>query len=92
MLSDLGQLEQRARHLYSVSTTTQTNGRTIHQCEIVRDELAEHRAKMRARLAPLAQAVFYFVSDACLLPRIVVRWLKQRMVDLAVIVIHGLII
>ena len=77
MLDNVGQLEQRARHLYSVSMTSQTNGRTIHQCELVRDEMAEARARMRARLAPLAVAVFYFVSDACLLPRIVVEWLKQ---------------
>jgi hypothetical protein len=77
MLSDLGQLEQRARHLYAPAMTSQTNGRTIHQCELVIDEMAEHRARMRARLAPLAQAVFYFVSDLCLLPRIVVQWAKQ---------------
>jgi len=77
MLSDLGQLEQRARHLYSVSTTSQSNGRTVHQCEIVRDEMAEHRARMRAWLAPLAASVFYFVADLCLLPRIVVQWAKQ---------------
>ena len=75
MLSDLGQLEQRARHLYSPAMTTQTNGRTIHQCE--RDELAEARARMRARLAPLAASVFYFVADLCLLPRIARQWLKQ---------------
>jgi hypothetical protein len=55
--------------------TTQTNGRTIHQCE--RDELAEARARMQARLAPLAVAVFYFVADLCLLPRIVAQWAKQ---------------
>ena len=77
MLSDLAQLEQRARHLYSVSMTSQSNGRTVHQCELVHNEMAEARAKMRARLAPLAQAVFYFVADLCLLPRIVVQWLKQ---------------
>lgn len=77
MLSDLGQLEQRARHLYAPAMTSQTNGGTVHQCEIVRDELAEARAKMRARLAPLAVAVFYFVADLCLLPRIVAQWLKQ---------------
>ena len=77
MLSDLGQLEQRARRLYAPSMTSQTNGRTVHQCEVVPDELAEHRARMQARLAPLAQAVFYFVSDLCLLPRIVVEWAKQ---------------
>ena len=77
MLSDLGQLEQRARHLYAPAMTSQSNGRTIHQCELVRDEMAEARAKMRARLAPLAVAVFYFVSDLCLLPRIVMQWAKQ---------------
>ena len=77
MLSDLGQLEQRARHLYAPATTSQTNGRTVHQCELVRDEMAEARARMRARLAPLAVAVFYFVSDACLLPQIVAQWAKQ---------------
>ena len=77
MLSDLGQLEQRARHLYAPAMTSQSNGRTIHECELVRDEMAEARAKMRARLAPLAQAVFYFVADLCLLPRIVVQWAKQ---------------
>ena len=77
MLDNVGQLEQRARHLYAPSTTSQTNGRTIHQCEIVRDELAEHRARMQARLAPLAASVFYFVADLCLLPRIVARWAKQ---------------
>ena len=75
MLSDLGQLEQRARHLYSVSMTSQSNGRTVHQCE--RDPMAEARARMRARLAPLAVAVFHFVSDLCLLPRIARQWLKQ---------------
>ena len=75
MLSDLGRLEQRARHLYSPSLITRSNGTTFVQCE--RDELAEHRARMRARLAPLAQAVFFFVSDACLLPRIVAQWAKQ---------------
>ena len=77
MLSDLGQLEQRARHLYAPAMTSQTNGRTVHQCELVRDEMAEHRARMRARLAPLAVAVFYFVADLCLLPRIICRWLQQ---------------
>ena len=77
MLNDLGQLEQRARHLYAPTMTSQSNGRTIHQCELVRDELAEARERMRARLAPLAEAVFYFVSDLCLLPRIVARWLQQ---------------
>ena len=77
MLSDLGQLEQRARHLYSPAKTTQTNGRTIHQCELVIDEMAEQRARMRARLAPLAQAVFYFVTDLCLLPNVIVQWAKQ---------------
>jgi hypothetical protein len=77
MLSDLAQLEQRARHLYAPTMTSQTNGRTIHQCELVRDEMAEARAKMRARLAPLAASVFYLVADLCLLPRIVVQWLKQ---------------
>ena len=77
MLSDLAQLEQRARHLYAPSMTSQTNGRTIHQCELVRDEIAEARAKMRARLAPLAVAVFYFVADLCLLPNVIVQWAKQ---------------
>jgi hypothetical protein len=77
MLSDLGQLEQRARHLYAPAMTSQSNGRTIHQCELVRDDMAEARAKIRARLAPLAQAVFYFVADLCLLPRIARQWLKQ---------------
>ena len=72
MLDNVGQLEQRARHLYAPSMTSQTNGRTIHQCELVRDEMAEHRARMQARLAPLAASVFYFVADLCLLPRIVV--------------------
>ena len=75
MLSDLGQLEQRARHLYSPSLITRSNGTTFVECE--RDQLAKARARMRARLAPLAQAVFYFVSDACLLPRIVVQWARQ---------------
>lgn len=77
MLNDLGQLEQRARALYAPVMTSQSNGRTIHQCELVIDELAEHRARMRQRLAPLAEAVFYFVADLCLLPRIVARWLQQ---------------
>jgi hypothetical protein len=77
MLSDLGQLEQRARHLYAPAMTSQTNGRTIHQCELVRDELAEARARMRARLAPLAQAVFYFVADLCLLPNVIAQWVRQ---------------
>jgi len=77
MLSDLGQLEQRARHLYAPAMTSQSNGRTIHQCELVRDDMAEARAKMRARLAPLAQAVFYFVSDLCLLPNVIARWVRQ---------------
>ena len=75
MLSDLAQLEQRARHLYSVSTTSQTNGRTVHQCE--RDPMGEARARMQARLAPLAASVFYFLADLCLLPRIVAQWAKQ---------------
>ena len=75
MLDNVGQLEQRARHLYAPTMVTRSNGTTFVQCE--RDQLAEARARMRARLAPLAQAVFYFVSDACLLPRIVVEWLKQ---------------
>jgi hypothetical protein len=48
---------------------------TFVQCE--RDEMAEQRARMRTRLAPLAQATFYFVADLCLLPRIVVQWAKQ---------------
>ena len=77
MLSDLAQLEQRARHLYAPSMTSQSNGRTIHQCELVHDELAEARARMQARLAPLAASVFYFVADLCLLPRIARQWLKQ---------------
>ena len=77
MLDNVGQLEQRARHLYAPSMTSQTNGRTIHQCELVRDEMAEHRARMQARLAPLAASVFYFVADLCLLPRIVAQWAKQ---------------
>ena len=77
MLSDLAQLEQRARHLYAPTMTSQSNGRTIHQCELVRDEIAEARAKMRARLAPLAVAVFYFVADLCLLPNVIVQWAKQ---------------
>lgn len=78
MLSDLGHLEQRARHLYAYTPATieQRNGQTIVQCE--RDELAEARARMRQRLAPLAVAVFYFVADLCLLPRVVAwhiaRW------------------
>ena len=75
MLSDLGQLEQRARHLYAPTMVTRSNGITFVQCE--RDDLAEHRARMHARLAPLAQAVFYFVADLCLLPRIVGQWAKQ---------------
>ena len=54
---------------------TRSKGKTFVQCE--RDQLAEARARMRARLAPLAQAVFYFVSDLCLVPRIVVQWAKQ---------------
>ena len=77
MLSDLAQLEQRARHLYSVSMTLQSNGRTVHQCEIVPDELAEARARMQARLAPLAVAVFHSVADLCLLPGSVAQWAKQ---------------
>jgi len=77
MLSDLGQLEQRARHLYAPAMTSQSNGRTIHQCELVRDEMAEARARMRARLAPLAVAVFYFVADLCLLPNVIVQWARQ---------------
>jgi hypothetical protein len=77
MLSDLGQLEQRARHLYAPSMTSQSNGRVIHQCELVIDEMAEARARMRARLAPLAQAVFYFVADLCLLPNVIAQWAKQ---------------
>jgi hypothetical protein len=77
MLSDLGQLEQRARHLYAPAMTSQSNGRTIHRCELVRDEMAEARTKMRARLAPLAQAVFYFVADLCLLPNVIVQWVRQ---------------
>ena len=75
MLNDLGQLEQRARHLYAPTMVTQSNGTTFVQCE--RDELAEARERMRARLAPLAEAVFYFVADLCLLPGIVARWLQQ---------------
>ena len=75
MLSDLAQLEQRARNLYAPTMVTRSNGTTFVQCEI--DELAEHRARMRARLAPLAASVFYFVSDLCLLPRIVAQWAKQ---------------
>ena len=77
MLSDLAQLEQRARHLYAPTMTSQSNGRTVHQCELVRDEMAEARARMRARLAPLAVAVFYFVADLCLLPNVIVQWAKQ---------------
>ena len=75
MLDNVGQLEQRARHLYSPTMVTRSNGTTFVQCE--RDEMAEARARMRARLAPLAVAVFYFVADLCLLPRIVVQWAKQ---------------
>ena len=75
MLSDLGQLEQRAKHLYTPTSLTRSNGTTFVQCE--RDELAEARERMRARLAPLAEAVFYFVADLCLLPGIVARWLQQ---------------
>ena len=75
MLSDLGQLEQRARHPYAPTMVTRSNGTNFVQCE--RDDMAEQRARMRARLAPLAVAVFYFVADLCLLPRIVVQWAKQ---------------
>jgi len=75
MLDNVGQLEQRARHLYAPTMVTRSNETTFVQCE--RDELAEHRARMQARLAPLAASVFYFVTDLCLLPRIVVQWLKQ---------------
>ena len=75
MLDNVGQLEQRARHLYSPTMVTRSNGTTFVQCE--RDEMAEARARMRARLAPLAASVFYFVADLCLLPRIVVQWAKQ---------------
>ena len=75
MLSDLGQLEQRARHLYAPTVVTRSNGTTFVQCE--RDEMAEARARMRARLAPLAVAVFYFVADLCLLPNVIVQWAKQ---------------
>jgi hypothetical protein len=57
--------------------TSQSNGRTVHQCELVIDEMAEARARMRARLAPLAVAVFYFVADLCLLPNVIVQWAKQ---------------
>ena len=39
--------------------------------------MGEARARMQARLAPLAASVFYFVSDLCLLPRIVAQWAKQ---------------
>ena len=77
MVDNLGQLEQRARHLYAPAMTSQTNGRTIYQCELVRDKMAEARAKMRARLAPLAQAAFYFVADLCLLPNVIVQWVRQ---------------
>jgi len=77
MVDNLGQLEQRARHLYAPSMTTQSNGRTVHQCELVIDEMAEHRARMQARLAPLAASVFYFVADLCLLPNVVVQWVRQ---------------
>ena len=75
MLDNVGQLEQRARHLYAPAMVTRSNGTTFVQCE--RDEMAEARARMRARLAPLAASVFYFVSDLCLLPRIVAQWAKQ---------------
>ena len=75
MLDNVGQLEQRARHLYAPAMVTRSNGTTFVQCE--RDQLAEARARMRARLAPLAASVFYFVADLCLLPRIVVQWAKQ---------------
>jgi hypothetical protein len=68
MLDNLGQLEQRARHLYAPTMTSQSNGRTFVQCELD-DEMAEARARMRARLAPLAQAVFYFVSRLVLIAR-----------------------
>ena len=54
---------------------TRSNGTTFVQCE--RDPMGEARARMRARLAPVAQAVFYFVSDACLLPNVIVQWAKQ---------------
>jgi hypothetical protein len=39
--------------------------------------IATARAKMRARLAPLAQATFYFVADLCLLPNVIVQWVRQ---------------
>ena len=75
MLSDLAQLEQRARHLYAPTMVTRSNGTTFVQCE--RDQLAEARARMQARLAPVAQAVFYFVSDLCLLPNVIAQWVRQ---------------
>ena len=75
MLDNVGQLEQRARHLYAPTMVTRSNGTTFVQCE--RDEMAEARARMRARLAPLAVAVFYFVADLCLLPNVIVQWAKQ---------------
>ena len=75
MLDNVGQLEQRARHLYAPTMVTRSKGTTFVQCE--RDEMAEARARMRARLAPLAQAVFYFVADLCLLPNVIVQWARQ---------------
>ena len=76
MLDNVGQLEQRARHLYAPAMVTRSNGTTFVQCE--RDQLAEHRARMQARLAPVAQAVFYFVADLCLLPNVIAQWAKQK--------------
>lgn len=77
MLDNVGQLEQRVKDLYVPASSARRDGTVFVQCEIARDEIAEARARMRARLAPLAQAVFFFVSDACLLPRIVAQWAKQ---------------
>jgi hypothetical protein len=77
MLNDLGQLEQRARHLYAPTMTSQSNGHTIHQCELVRDELAEARERMRYHLAPVAFALVMLAADVAVAPRYFMRWLRQ---------------
>lgn len=74
MLDNLGQLEQRARHLYAPVMKSQTKP-PVYQCE--RDEIAEARQRMRYLLAPVAAAMVMLAADVAVAPRYFLRWLRQ---------------
>jgi hypothetical protein len=74
MLENLGELEMRARAIYTPVMKSQTKP-PVFQCE--RDEIAEARERMRWRLAPVAAALVMLVAEVSLAPRYFMRWLRQ---------------